>query len=117
MSNFKEGSLEIIFTEGGKNNITWIGKSEDRDPSAVLNPYLEGLIEKIKGKELEIDFQKLEYMNSSTVPPVIGFIKLLNSENITSVVYYDKNSKWQSASFKALETIACTLKSITIEGK
>jgi len=97
--------------------MTWIGRSEDRDPSAFLNPYFTGIMTDLAGRELEIDFQKLEYMNSSTVPPIIQLIKNLNTNTIKTVIVYDKNSKWQSASFKALETIARTMDNIQVTGK
>ncbi len=118
MNNLKEGNLDItINTDKGNTVISWIGKSDDRDPSSILNPYFSGLIPQLKGKPVIIDFVKLEYMNSSTVPPIISFIKDLESNSINSKIFYDKNSKWQSASFKALETIAKTFQFISVEGK
>lgn len=117
MANFKEGNLEIVIEEGSSNKMTWLGNSEDRDPSAFLNPYFDDLISGFKGKDLEIDFIKLEYMNSSTVPPIIQLIKSLNSSAVKTLISYDKDSKWQSASFKALETIARTMDNIEVAGK
>ena len=116
MSNLKDNNLEITFQEGSKNILTWIGKSEARDPSSVINPYLKEIFEKFKGKNLEIKFEKLQYMNSSTVPPIIQLIKDLEENSITSKITYDKSSKWQVASFKALETIVRTMHNITVEG-
>ena len=37
MSNLKDSNLEIIFNEGSKNVITWVGKSDARDPSSIIN--------------------------------------------------------------------------------
>ena len=67
MSTFKDGNLEITIQEGDKNIMTWLGKSDARDPVQVLNNYFSGVIDKLKGKELEIHFEKLEYMNSSSI--------------------------------------------------
>ncbi len=117
MKDFKEGNLEIKIEETDKILMTWIGRSEDRDPSAFLNPYLSEISDAIAGKELEVEFSKLEYMNSSTVPPIIQLIKKLNTVGVTTRIFYDKNSKWQSASFKALETIARSMKCIEVVGK
>jgi hypothetical protein len=116
MSNYKEGNLEIQLALGAKNQMTWIGKSDERDPSAVLNPYFDEIIEKLTGKELGIDFSKLEYINSSTVPPIIQLIKNLNAKSIKTKITYNKNSKWQAASFKALETIVRTMNNIEVMG-
>ena len=80
MDNLKEGKLEIIVERGEKNIVKWIGKSEDRDPASLLNPYFESLVEEMVGKDAEIQFENLEYMNSSTVTPIIQLIKKLNAK-------------------------------------
>jgi hypothetical protein len=114
--NLRDNNLEIMLVEGQPNTITWIGKSEARDPSSVINPYFKDIFGKLKGKELEIKFEQLKYMNSSTVPPIIQLIKDLEENAIKSTITYDKNSKWQVASFKALETIVRTMQHITVKG-
>ena len=114
--NLKDSDLEIILTEGNPNTITWIGKSEARDPTSIINPYFKKIFDKLKGKTLEIKFEQLKYMNSSTVPPIIQLIKNLEESGIQSTITYDKDSKWQIASFKALETIVRTMKNISVKG-
>jgi hypothetical protein len=116
MSNLKDNNLEIIFEEGSKNAIVWKGKSEARDPSALINPYLNDIFDKLKGKDLEMIFTELQYMNSSTVPPIIQFIKKLEEGKVKAVIKYSKDSKWQIASFKALETIVRTMENIKVVG-
>lgn len=64
-----------------------------------------------------VDFKKLEYMNSSTVPPLIRFINGLNVKGIKTMVNFDRNSRWQALSFKSLEIITMQMKYITIEGR
>lgn len=117
MENMIDGALSIEIRDGEKITMSWLGKSESREPSAVLNPYLAKTIDAISGKGMVVDFTKLEYMNSSTVPPIIQLIKNLNSKSIATKIYYDKESKWQAASFKALETISKALSSIEVIGK
>lgn len=114
--NLKDGDLEITLVEGTINTITWIGKSEARDPSSVINPYFKSIFDRLKGKALEIKFEQFKYMNSSTVPPIIQLMKSLEENGITATITYNKNSKWQSASFKALETIVRTMKYISVTG-
>ena len=114
--NLKDNELEIIFKEGSKNVVTWIGKSESKSPSSVITPYFNKIFDKFKGKELLVQFEKLEYINSSTVPPIIQLIKDLEENNIKSTITYDRNSKWQVASFKALETIVRTMNNISVKG-
>jgi hypothetical protein len=114
--NLKDNTLEITLEEGEKNIITWIGKSESRDPSAVINPYFTEIISALKGKELIVRFEQLKYMNSSSVPPIIKLIKNLEDAGIKATITYDKNSKWQAASFKALETIVLSMPHISVQG-
>jgi hypothetical protein len=114
--NLKDNNLEIVLEEGEKNTITWIGKSESRDPSAIINPYFAEILGRLKNKELIIRFEQLKYMNSSSVPPIIKLIKTLEEAGITSKITYDKNSKWQAASFKALETIVLSMSHISVQG-
>ena len=117
MGNLKHDNLEITFEEGSKNLITWKGISDHRDPYVIINSYFEEIMGQLKGKDLEVDFVNLKYMNSSTVTPIIQLIKDLNNNGIKTSVFYDKNSNWQLASFKALETISTTLDNIQIIGK
>lgn len=118
MENFDHGSLKITIVQNGECvTLTWSGKSEDREPGALLNPYLQESVSAFKGKEFQVDFKPLEYMNSSTVPPIIHFIKDLETSGNKTTIFYDKDSKWQAASFKALETISTTMKNISVQGK
>ncbi len=117
MENMKDGTLAIEINDGSTVTMSWLGRSENREPSVTLNPYLSGIIDDLSGKELAVDFTKLEYMNSSTVPPIIQLIKNLNSKGITTKIFYDKESKWQAASFKALETISKAMPGIEVIGK
>ncbi len=119
VKNFNKASLKIVISNqgGNKYNMTWIGQSDDRNPSASLNPYLDSLIPALKGSQLVIEYTRLEYMNSSTVPPIIQFIKKLNLNKIKTLIHYDASSKWQSASFKALETLSLMMPHITVKGR
>ena len=117
MSNFKKDNLEITLDLGSTNKITWNGISDNRDPYKMLNGYFTNIMKDLSGKALEIDFLNLKYMNSSTVTPIIQLIKELNNNGIKTTVFYDKESNWQLASFKALETISTTLTNISIVGK
>lgn len=114
--NLKENDFEIILTEGETNILTWLGKSDARDPSSIINPYIRSIFDRLKGKALEIKFERLQYMNSSTVPPIIQLIKILEENGVQSTITYSKNSKWQLASFKALETIVRTMDNVSVRG-
>jgi hypothetical protein len=117
MRDLNSGDLHINVEE--KNNrivMKWLGKSRERDPGAMLYPYFNEIINEIKEIDLTIDFSELEYMNSSTVPPILKLFKLLDTRKIHTKILYDSRSGWQCASFKALSTIAETLDNVIVEG-
>ena len=117
MRDLNSGDLHIKIEL--QNNLTimkWLGKSRERDPGAMLYPYFNEIINEINESELAIDFSELEYMNSSTVPPILKLFKLLDTRKIRTKILYDSRSGWQCASFKALSTIAETLDNVVVEG-
>lgn len=117
LKDFANDSLKInISYDGHKAVMDWLGQSDSRNPAAALNPYLDSLLEEMEDVELTINFAELEYMNSSTVPPIIQFLKKLDAQEIQTQVTYKAASKWQSASFKALETFSRILKCLKVKG-
>lgn len=118
MNQLKIEDLEIKASEaGGLVTVKWMGRSESRNPSEHINPFFDVLLGSVKGKNLEIDFCSLQYMNSSTVPPIIRLVKSCSENQIPTIVYYNKDSEWQSASFKPLKVVCTTLKNVKVEGK
>lgn len=118
MDNFKEDNLEIIVDSVGSTVVVcWKGRSDARDPNSTISPFLIKLIPDLVGKEVTIDFLLLEYMNSSTVSPILKMINELENHNVKSVVYYDENLKWQVASFKALKTIVNIMNNVQVMPK
>jgi hypothetical protein len=118
MKGLTTGSLTIDFKIINNEVIlAWCGKSDERNPSEALNPYLDSLIDELKGKIVSLEYLNLEYMNSSTVPPIVQFIKKLNTNNIETKIIYNSKSKWQSASFKALDALSKVMQHITVLGK
>ena len=115
MDSFSKEDLEIKFREEpGKNVMVWSGESRSRNPAAELEVYLTSIVDDLVGKDLEIEFLEVNFINSSTVIPIIHMMSLFNKKEIKSTLYYKKDSKWQFASFKALETITKGLKYIDV---
>ena len=71
---------------------------------------------KLKDKQVAIDYTELEFMNSSTVPPIIKFIKSCSQSASSIVVNYNMNLEWQTASFKPIQTVCLVLKNVTVAG-
>ncbi|QTA91091.1 hypothetical protein [Desulfonema magnum] len=116
MKNFDNGYLQIILTrKGGAVSMSWQGKSDDSNPSVSLNPYLEQLVNELKGDELFIEYNTLKYMNSSTVMPIMQFMKNLEAGGIKTMITYDSGSDWQRATFSALQALSCIMNNITVK--
>lgn len=117
MKNLKSGNLEISLTKKEQTlRMKWLGRSDEQNPQEKLSPFAESVVNTLGEPEVEIEFRELEYMNSSTVPSIIYLLKSLNAKGVDVRCYYDKESDWQSASFRALETLAEALPHIRIEG-
>ncbi len=116
MENIKMGSLTLSIEKiKGKTILDWIGESNEKKPSEELIPFFNEFIEN-QNNDLIIKFDKLNYMNSSTIHPLILFIKDLNEKNIKIEICYNKNSKWQKEAFKAMENLTSILKNIKFIG-
>ncbi len=117
MKDFHSDNLQIrIQEEANENIMQWLGKSDEREPSAVLTPYFTEILNDLSGKKIRVEFQNLKYINSSTVPPILFLMKKLSELKIETLITYNQNSSWQSASFKALKTISTNMEHITVEG-
>lgn len=117
MENFDNGSLQIVLNKRGKYlTMSWIGQSDAKKPQELLTPYLDSLIDGLDETHLTIEFDRLEYMNSSTVPPIVQLLKKLDTKGIKTVVKYDMQANWQRASFKGLEAMAMMLENVRVEG-
>jgi hypothetical protein len=68
--------------------------------SPILGDALRRAVE--TGKGIVMDFQKLEYMNSSTITPVIRILHEAKKNGSKVHVIYQKGLKWQELSFSAL---------------
>ena len=50
-----------------------------------------------------MDFTQFEYMNSSTVTPIVKQLERARKENRKVTITYKKGLKWQDLSFAALK--------------
>jgi len=105
--------LELI-EDNNKVILHWIGKSRHMNPSMLLDPYFESIIPDLVNKEFIMDFSKLETMNSSTVPPILSFIRNLEDNGIPTEVKYERSLSWQTASFVPLATITCNFRFVKV---
>lgn len=103
---FQDGPLTLkLYDSGEALTLEWLGMSMGRQPGEFLVPVLTSALEEANAvaKRLVIDFRKLEYLNSSTMTPVIRILEHARRNGFSLRILYDKGLKWQALSFTALE--------------
>jgi len=117
--SFVSNLLRIEVQEDNDSIVAyWSGKSVDRNPGKFINPILVGILHKSSDlkKRIILDFQKLDYMNSSTITPVIKILERAKRGKAQVTVLYKKLLKWQDLSFSALEIFQTRDKRVEIKG-
>jgi anti-anti-sigma regulatory factor len=118
MKDFRHANLTITLNKiGNIVTMAWLGQSDAKDPASELTPYLQNVIEEVKGNQLTVKYNQLEFMNSSSVKTIIQFVTSLNMAGITTTVTYNTKSTWQRLSFEALKTFARKMEHITVQGE
>ena len=111
--------LQINVTEyDDEINVYWSGKSIDRRPSAFITPILIKVLKKSidRNKRMIMDFCNIEYMNSSTITPIIKILERAKRSKVSVTVKYLGSLKWQHLIFSALEIFQTKDKRIVIQG-
>ena len=116
---FTNELLVISVTEGNDYiNIHWAGKSVERQPGAFITPILIKFLKKCieREKRMILDFCNIEYMNSSTITPIIKILERAKRSKIGVTVNYLASLKWQHLIFSALEIFQTKDQRIIIKG-
>ncbi|MBN8614352.1 MAG: SiaC family regulatory phosphoprotein [Deltaproteobacteria bacterium] len=113
---FQHGELKL---EVKDTTVTLTGRSTARDPGNFIGPILTNLYKQASaaGKAMILDFRKLDYMNSSTITPVIRLLHEAKKSGGKVTITYDGKSRWQDLSFSALTIFATEDKRIEIRGE
>lgn len=99
-------------------NIKWIGKSADRTPGVFINPILNDALVKSSAanKEIMMDFKDLEFMNSSSIAPIVKILDRAKRGSNKVTIMYRKALNWQELSFSALVVFQTKDDRIQIKG-
>ena len=100
--------------------IRFIGKSNERNPSKFISPILSDVLHQSDSgnKEIVLDFNELEYMNSSTITPILKILdKATREKNYRITIVYRQSLKWQDLSFSALKIFELKDNKIKIIGR
>ena len=85
--------------------VTWLGRSVDRQPGKVIDPFLDGVLAaaRQRGTGVEMHFERLELFNSSTITSIVQAIQEARVRGVEVEIVYDAAVKWQKLSFEALQ--------------
>ena len=101
--------------EEGKLVVRWLGRSDGTDPSGTFRPLLEALSADVsKAQSVEFDFRSLEYMNSSSIRPILKLVQGASGSAASVRLVYDKNKTWQRLSFMAIGTALAALSNVEV---
>ncbi|MGO8693318.1 MAG: hypothetical protein ACLQMF_06540 [Rectinemataceae bacterium] len=117
--SYVNDQLKIDLAEDGETHtVRFLGKSFLRDPNVFVLPILTKVLQVAinDGKRMVIDFCNLDYMNSSTLTPVIKILERVRVGVGELTVTYRKSLKWQDISFSALIIFQTTDRRIEIAG-
>ena len=116
---FEQNLLKIHLTNSNDSiHIGLTGKSVERDPGHIITPILLNALKDTgeENRHIILNFCQLDYMNSSTITPIIKILERAKRGNTRLTVLYDKSLKWQALSFSALEIFETSDKRIEIKG-
>ncbi|ACL02983.1 SiaC family regulatory phosphoprotein [Desulfatibacillum aliphaticivorans] len=102
---FNDLTIEVGEPVSGKIRLDWKGKSNDRQPRKILDPFFVMVCDAAKEMQsaIEMHFEDLEYFNSSTITAIIQLIQDLRNKQVPLEIVYDQTMKWQKLSFDALK--------------
>ncbi len=115
---FEDGSLKLTLDEANDAlTLVWRGRSVAREPALFLLPILTRLVERGEqtNKRIVLDFRTLEYLNSSTITPIIRILEQAKRGTAQVSVIYDAELKWQALSFSALYLFQSLDGRVTVE--
>lgn len=99
-----ELTIQVDASSPQKLSLIWLGRSNSRNPGAVLHPWFTQLFSEAaeQHRRVEMSFEKLEHFNSSTIAVLIQVINEARDRKVPLTLRYDAGLKWQTLSFDAL---------------
>jgi hypothetical protein len=111
VESLRAGSLVIEAEDAPARGfvvLNWQGKSSDRNPEKVLEPFFVQTLAEAERRQLgvEMHFEKLAHFNSSTIGYLIQLIQETRRRGVSLVMVFDHALMWQKLSFDALRVFA-----------
>ena len=120
MNTYQNSLLALEVTENDDFiQVVWKGRSIERDPGEFITPLLVRIVKRSSdtAKRIIFDFTEIEYMNSSTITPIVKVLERARRGSTRITVHYALNMKWQELIFVALKIFTTKNNRVVIEGK
>ena len=116
MTEYRLGALEATVEDNpsGPLCIRLRGESEASDAAVQLRGLFDAHFGVASIRGLELDFRGLDYMNSSTFPPVVELIRKLHEVGAKITVLFSEQKGWQRTPFTAISAIASVYDNLTV---
>ena len=84
--------------------LDWKGRSTARRPGDAIDPFLSEVLAEARrsSSAIEMHFETLEYLNSSTVAVLVQFLNRARASGVSLCFTYRPSVRWQKLSFEAL---------------
>jgi hypothetical protein len=116
---FVDGPLSLhLFETADAVRLEWRGMSTAREPGQFLLPILMKTLDigLQTQKGVVLDFQKVEYLNSSSISPIIRTLEHARRGHSRVCVVYNREQNWQTLSFTALNIFRTPDARIDVQG-
>jgi hypothetical protein len=118
--NIELGSLTLIVQRRAglrePLQVLWRGKSEDVQPARILAPHFRELLDEAASRRapLELHFEQLEYLNSSTLVALTQLIHDARARGVALTMFFDAERKWQKLTLDALRVFVTGDRSLVL---
>ncbi len=97
-------TIDVDLASPGAIRLDWRGSSTARHPDAVVSAFLSEWAARASQTDarLELHFEALERLNSSTIAVLVQFLQRMREVKVTVALRYSGRLRWQQVTFEAL---------------
>lgn len=109
MENLTAGALTIEAADAGDSlRMRWKGRCTDRNPAKVLSSFFTGTLTAAaaRGVPIEMNFEELEYLNSSAITVMIHFLREAHRQGIRLILIFNPALRWQKLTADAVRALS-----------
>ena len=107
-------TIVLLAAPGAPVVLQWRGEVTARDPGALLSPYLDKILLRQADSKVVLDFSYMDFMNSSTLVPIVSFIKKASKQSLAVELRYNSTVSWQRVSHQCMTVMCSKLTNIEV---